>query len=134
MQYVRGFAHGLFNSETIGSLSRGGGSSGGNVTLGNSVLTVGANNTSTSFGGIISGSGGLTKTGSGTLDPDRIQYLQRRHDGQRAGTLQVNTANSAGTGMVTLGDANTGASNVALVSADNFSVPITVSSRAAARP
>ncbi|MDB6078087.1 MAG: uncharacterized protein JWO82_1834, partial [Akkermansiaceae bacterium] len=50
----------------IGSLS-GGGSTGGNVTLGYGILTVGNNSiTPASFAGSISGNGGLTKTGSGT--------------------------------------------------------------------
>jgi fibronectin-binding autotransporter adhesin len=55
-------------SQTIGSLA-GGGSTGGSVTTGtlaSSVLTTGGNNTSTTFAGVISGSGGLTKGGSGT--------------------------------------------------------------------
>lgn len=50
---------------TIASLS-GGGSTGGNVTLGSGTLTVG-NSSSTSYGGVISGSGALIKQGSGTL-------------------------------------------------------------------
>ncbi|MFO1436672.1 MAG: autotransporter-associated beta strand repeat-containing protein [Verrucomicrobiaceae bacterium] len=53
-------------NETIGSLA-GGGSTGGNVTLGAAQLTVGMNGTSTSFGGVISGTGGLSKVGNGTL-------------------------------------------------------------------
>ena len=55
-------------SQTIGSLA-GGGSTGGNVTLGaNAMLTTGGNNGSTSYGGVISGTGtsGLTKLGTGT--------------------------------------------------------------------
>ncbi|XHS77015.1 autotransporter-associated beta strand repeat-containing protein [Burkholderiaceae bacterium UC74_6] len=51
--------------QTIGSLA-GGGANGGDVTLGTATLTTGADNTSTSYAGIISGSGGLTKTGLGT--------------------------------------------------------------------
>ena len=54
------------NSEAVGSLS-GGGTSGGGVTLGTGTLTVGGNNASTSYAGVISGGGALTKTGSGTL-------------------------------------------------------------------
>src|SRR5207302_530537 len=54
---------------TIGSLS-GGGTTGGNVTLGTQNLTVGGNNENTTFGGVI-GTGGtagvLTKTGGGIL-------------------------------------------------------------------
>ena len=50
-------------NETIGSLA-GGGAAGGNVTLGAGTLTTGiANNTT--YTGVISGSGGLTKQGTG---------------------------------------------------------------------
>jgi fibronectin-binding autotransporter adhesin len=54
-------------NQTIGSLA-GGGTTGGNVTLANSiVLTLGLDNTNTSFAGVISGgTGGITKTGMGT--------------------------------------------------------------------
>ncbi len=53
-----------FNT-TIGSLA-GGGATGGNVTLGSATLTTGSKNTNTSFAGVISGTGGLTKIGTGT--------------------------------------------------------------------
>jgi autotransporter-associated beta strand protein len=52
-------------NETIGSLT-GGGSSGGDVELGSATLTI-STDTDTTFAGIISGSGGLTKAGSGVL-------------------------------------------------------------------
>jgi autotransporter-associated beta strand protein len=52
-------------SQTIGSLA-GGGSNGGNVSLGSATLTTGGNASSTSYAGVISGSGGFTKTGAGT--------------------------------------------------------------------
>jgi fibronectin-binding autotransporter adhesin len=52
-------------NQTIGSLA-GGGTTGGNVTLGSGTLTTGSNNTSTVYGGVLSGTGALLKTGSGT--------------------------------------------------------------------
>ncbi|MES2594756.1 MAG: autotransporter-associated beta strand repeat-containing protein [Verrucomicrobiota bacterium] len=39
----------------------------GNVTLGSGTLTTGGDNTSTTFSGVMSGTGGLTKTGSGVF-------------------------------------------------------------------
>ncbi|MES2506202.1 MAG: autotransporter-associated beta strand repeat-containing protein, partial [Verrucomicrobiota bacterium] len=53
-------------SETIGSLS-GGGASGGNVSLDAGRLTVGGNGATTTYAGIISGSGSLVKTGNGIM-------------------------------------------------------------------
>jgi autotransporter-associated beta strand protein len=55
----------LANSETIGSLA-GGGTTGGNVTLNANTLTTG-DASNTTFAGAISGTGGLTKLGAGTL-------------------------------------------------------------------
>ena len=55
-----------FNN-TIGSLT-GGGTTGGNVILGTGTLTIGSNNTSpAAYAGIISGTGGITKSGTGIL-------------------------------------------------------------------
>ena len=53
------------NSQSIASLA-GGGTSGGNVTLGSGTLTINGSS-STTFSGGISGTGGLTLSGSGTL-------------------------------------------------------------------
>ena len=53
-----------FNTQ-IGALA-GGGATGGNVTLGTATLTTGSKNTDSSFAGVISGTGGLTKVGTGT--------------------------------------------------------------------
>jgi autotransporter-associated beta strand protein len=52
-----------FNNR-IGALS-GGGSTGGNIILGNGMLTVGANNETGTYGGVISGNGGFVKVGQG---------------------------------------------------------------------
>ncbi len=53
-------------SQTIGSLA-----GFGFVTLGTGTLTAGGDNTSTTFSGVLSGSGGLIKIGTGTLTLDR---------------------------------------------------------------
>src|SRR6185295_14808586 len=53
-------------NQTIGSLA-GGGTTGGNATLGSAVLTTGGNNTDTAYGGVISGTGSLSKAGTGTM-------------------------------------------------------------------
>src|SRR5262249_34105136 len=50
-------------AETIGSLL----GNGGHVVLGGGALTNGANNSSTAFGGDITGTGSLTKVGAGTF-------------------------------------------------------------------
>jgi len=55
-----------FNN-SIGSLA-GGGSTGGNVTLGSATLTLGGANSNTSFAGSISGTGILSKEGTGTQE------------------------------------------------------------------
>ena len=49
-------------SQAVGSLA-----GAGSVTLGSGTLTAGGNNTDTSFSGVISGTGGLTKAGAGTM-------------------------------------------------------------------
>ncbi len=88
-------------SQTIGSLS-GGGTTGGNVSLGSATLTTGGANTSTSFGGIISGTSGiLIKTGSGAL---ALSGANTHTGGTTlsAGTLNINNAAALGTGTFTI--------------------------------
>jgi fibronectin-binding autotransporter adhesin len=75
-------------SDAVSSL---GGS--GNVTLGSGTLSVGVNNASSDFSGIISGTGGLTKIGTGTL---RL-FLASTYTGPTtvsAGTLTAFAANN----------------------------------------
>jgi autotransporter-associated beta strand protein len=90
-------------NQTIGSLA-GGGATGGNVTLGSATLTTGGDNTSTSYGGVINGTGGsLTKTGSGT----QTLTGTNTYTGTTivtSGSLQVGNAGTGttGTGAVTV--------------------------------
>lgn len=51
-------------NETLGSLA---GPAGATIVLGSGTLTVGSLNTDTTFGGLITGTGGLVKTGTGRL-------------------------------------------------------------------
>ena len=83
-------------NETISSLS-GGGTTGGNVTLGIGTLTVG-DATNTSFGGVISGAGGLIKQGTSTLTLTNTNT----YDGStevNAGTLKVTAVGGLGSGV-----------------------------------
>ena len=57
-------------NETIGSLA-GGGNTGGNINLQGYVMTTGADNTNTSYGGLLTGTGGLEKIGTGTFSLSR---------------------------------------------------------------
>ena len=86
-------------NQTIGSLA-----GAGAVTLGAATLTPGNDNTSTTFSGAISGTGGLTKTGTGTLLLTGISSYTGATT-VNAGTLSVNgsiassalTVNAGGT-------------------------------------
>ena len=97
---VAGATFKLNASETIGSLS-GGGSVGGSVNLQANTLTVG-DGTSTSFAGIIIGTGGvLTKQGAGTLT---LSGANTYTGGTtvNAGALKVDTGGSLSSGPVTV--------------------------------
>jgi autotransporter-associated beta strand protein len=75
-------------SQSIGSLA-----GAASVTLGAATLTTGNDNTSTTFSGAISGSGGLTKIGSGTLTlSGSTTYAGAT--AVNAGTLQAGAANA----------------------------------------
>lgn len=97
----------------IGSLA-GGGAAGGNVILGGATLTSGANNASTTYAGVISGSGNLYKTGSGSLTLQRANTYTGKTviDG---GMLVIDTSNGS------LPDAKLGAVP-ATFQADNITI------------
>ena len=77
-------------NQTIGSLA-----GAGSVTLGSATLTTGNDNTNTMFSGTISGSGGLTKIGSGTF----VLTGDNTYTGSTtisAGTLQLGNGGTTG--------------------------------------
>lgn len=87
------------------------------------------NYTISGSGGVISGLGSLLKQGSGTVT---LATSNTFSGGSTisAGTAQVQAAAALGTGAVTLGDANTGSSNVSLyidTNRTNFTTAIIVS-------
>jgi hypothetical protein len=102
-------------SETVGSLS---GVAGSTVVLNGGTLTVGADNSSTSFGGSISGAGSLAKTGTGdftlaagsTASPvggTLIGGGRLLVNGSLSGTVTVNDGGSlGGSGVILTGGGN----------------------------
>lgn len=83
-------------SQTIASLA---GVAGSEVKLTSGALSLGGDNTSTTFGGLFSGTNGFTKTGTGTL----TLTGNSTHTGTitvSAGTLLVHGNNSSATGAV----------------------------------
>ncbi len=87
-------------SETLASLA-----GAGNAALGNKTLTVGGNNTSTTFSGQLSGSGTLAKTGTGTLELSGTNN-SATFSGSTAvsgGALSVGSDGNLGTNALSLG-------------------------------
>jgi autotransporter-associated beta strand protein len=100
-------------SAQVGSLS-GGGATGGNVALGSGTLTVGADGTSQTYGGVISGSGGLSLTGAGSLTLLNTNVFS---GGLKVGALNTLTLSGPTAAIGTL--ANAGGGTYAGAIADN---------------
>src|SRR5262249_41853242 len=98
------------NATAIGSLARA-----GNVTLGAATLITGQKNTSTSFTGVISGTGGLTKVGTGMQTLGGVNTYSGATS-VNAGTLQLGVANAlaAATAVTTAANATLNLANNAL--------------------
>lgn len=95
----------------VGSIA-GGGTTGGNITLGAGNLTHGGNNSSTTYAGIISGTGGRFKVGTGNATLTGINTFTGPSS-VTAGTLTVATIGLGGTPS-NLGAATNAASNLLL--------------------
>jgi autotransporter-associated beta strand protein len=87
--------------QRIGSLA-----GAGAVTLGSATLATGIDNTSTTFSGGISGTGGLTKIGNGTLTLSG-NNLYSGGTALNAGTLAVGSSTALGTGDLTFANGTT---------------------------
>lgn len=84
-------------NETVGSIA-----GEGNIALGSAALTAGGNNTSTTFSGVISGTGSLTKEGTGTLTLSGVNTY--------SGETNINAGTVILTGSIT---SNTNIANAA---------------------
>ncbi len=90
----------------------------GAIHLGANTLTWNPGAADTSINADISDTGALIKQGTGKLTLDGVKTYSGGTTISN-GTLQTIRTSSAGTGPITLGDANTGASNVEFVLANN---------------
>ncbi len=99
-----GATYQLGASDTVGSIA-----GAGSVNLGSYALTAGGDNTSTTMSGVISGTGGLTKSGTGTLTLDGANTYTGTTT-VSAGTLEVGDASHTSASLasaVTVGSGGT---------------------------
>jgi len=103
----------LGGSDAIGSLA-----GAGSVALGSNTLTTGGDNTSTTFSGAIAGTGGLTKSGTGTF----ILTGSSSYSGATAingGSLQIGNGGTAGSIASTSGIAVGSGGSLVFARTDN---------------
>jgi autotransporter-associated beta strand protein len=126
---------------TIGSLS-----GAGSVLLGANTLTIGSNNQSTTFSGVIQESGGVTKIGTGTLTLSGsnpytgtttvsggvLNAANRRGSATGTGAVKVNTGTLGGKGIVsgatTIGTGSGGGAFLAPAVGSNKQTTLTIQS------
>lgn len=116
------------NTETVGGLS---GAAGATLLMGATTLTTGLNNSSGNFAGVISGSGGLVKVGSGTQTLSGANLfagniLIGNFGGQSGGGI---TIGAGGTLASTVAVSNRGLNTVFAVNSTNSLAAVTGSSR-----
>jgi fibronectin-binding autotransporter adhesin len=93
-------------SDTVGSIA-----GSGNITLGSGTLTTGADNVSTTFSGVISGTGNLNQSGTGTLTLSGANTYTGSTT-ISSGTLQLGASNAVGSSVdVTVNSGGTFALN-----------------------
>ena len=101
-------------SNTVGSIASGSATS--SITLGSGTLTTGGNNASTTFAGVISGTGGLTLTGNSVLVLDNANTYSGLTTINSGANLQLGAATN-GTIASTSGIVDNGALNFTEASA-----------------
>lgn len=85
------------HSATVGSISNGS-AGGGTIALGSATLTVGTNNTNTSYSGAITGTGSFVKTGTGTTTLSNSNNTYSGGTTLNSGRLNANGSATDGTG------------------------------------
>ena len=126
---------------TIGSLN-----GAGSVLLGANTLTIGSNNQSTTFSGVIQGTGGVTKSGSGTLtlsgantytgattvSAGVLNVANKTGSGTGTGAVNVNTGTLGGKGTIagptTIGTGSGGGAFLAPAIGTNKQATLTIQS------